>query len=64
MQFTLPTLAAVLLGLASAAPAAQENEASTAVQIANLVFHGGPAQYSLAVPADGTVVPTSMRDTP
>lgn len=29
------------------------------VQVAHLTFHGGPASYELAVPADGTVVQTS-----
>ncbi|OTA52721.1 hypothetical protein K449DRAFT_427053 [Hypoxylon sp. EC38] len=29
------------------------------VQIAHLTFHGGPASYQLAVPADGTVVNTN-----
>ncbi|EMR63885.1 hypothetical protein MGN70_001323 [Eutypa lata] len=29
------------------------------VQVAHLTFHGGPASYELAVPADGTVVQTN-----
>ncbi|KAI1082932.1 hypothetical protein F5B20DRAFT_578008 [Whalleya microplaca] len=29
------------------------------VQVAHLTFHGGPASYELAVPADGTVVNTN-----
>ncbi|KAI0007461.1 hypothetical protein F4779DRAFT_502716 [Xylariaceae sp. FL0662B] len=29
------------------------------VQVAHLVFHGGPASYELDVPADGTVIPTN-----
>lgn len=29
------------------------------VQTAHLTFHGGPASYELAVPADGRLVPTS-----
>ncbi|KAK3313097.1 hypothetical protein B0H66DRAFT_569546 [Apodospora peruviana] len=30
-----------------------------AVQTVHLTFHGGPAQYSMAFPADGTVYPTN-----
>jgi hypothetical protein len=33
------------------------------VQIAHLTFHGGPVSYDLAVPNDGTVVPTSKWQT-
>ncbi|KAI2615805.1 hypothetical protein GGS26DRAFT_454570 [Hypomontagnella submonticulosa] len=29
------------------------------VQVAHLTFHGGPASYDLAVPADGTVINTN-----
>jgi hypothetical protein len=29
------------------------------VTVANLTFHGGPASYSMSVPADGQIYPTS-----
>lgn len=32
-----------------------------AVQTVDLIFHGGPAQYNLTLPADGKVYPTSKR---
>ncbi|KAK1760055.1 hypothetical protein QBC47DRAFT_366306 [Echria macrotheca] len=45
---------ALALGLASATPI-QERD----VQTVHLTFHGGPASYSLAIPADGKVYPTN-----
>lgn len=44
-----------LLGLAAASPL-QERD----VQTVHLTFHGGPASYSMAFPADGKVYKTSM----
>ena len=49
-----------LLGLAVASAVASPLEDRQNVQVAHLTFHGGPASYSLSVPADGREVPTSM----
>ncbi|KAG7284806.1 hypothetical protein NEMBOFW57_009421 [Staphylotrichum longicolle] len=43
-----------LLASASAIPL-EERDAQTV----HLTFHGGPAEYSLAIPADGVVYPTN-----
>ena len=46
-----------VLGLVAATPAPlQERD----VQTVHLTFHGGPASYSMAFPADGKVYQTSM----
>lgn len=45
--------------LAMAATAFSNPIEDRQVQVAHLTFHGGPASYELAVPADGTVVQTS-----
>ena len=46
-----------VLGLVVATPAPlQERD----VQTVHLTFHGGPASYSMAFPADGKVYQTSM----
>ena len=49
------------LGLAASAIASplEVLETRQGVQVAHLTFHGGPASYSLDVPADGREVPTS-----
>ena len=56
MKFTLPAIALVLSGTGLALPAAEQRDA---VQTVHLTFHGGPASYEMAFPADGTVYPTS-----
>lgn len=60
MQFTLATLIA-LTGLAAAAPNPFEKRTGTnpTGQIAHMTFHGGPASYTLDVPANGQIIPTS-----
>lgn len=55
MQFTVSLLS---LGLV-ATSGAQALEPRADVQTVHLTFHGGPAQYSLAIPADGQVYQTS-----
>ncbi|KAK3348964.1 hypothetical protein B0T25DRAFT_632584 [Lasiosphaeria hispida] len=50
----LATLA-LTLGLAAASPIEERDTPQTV----HLTFHGGPAQYSLAFPADGKVYPTN-----
>ncbi|GAP89451.1 hypothetical protein SAMD00023353_4000920 [Rosellinia necatrix] len=55
MQFTTSLIAT--LGLIAGTQAHPAVEARVAV--AHLTFHGGPASYSLAVPADGRTVPTN-----
>ncbi|KAK7754541.1 hypothetical protein SLS62_003562 [Diatrype stigma] len=45
--------------LAMAATAFSSPIEDPQVQVAHLTFHGGPASYELAVPADGTVVQTN-----
>jgi hypothetical protein len=52
----LTTLASALGLLASASAIPLEERD---VQTVHLTFHGGPAEYSLAIPADGVVYPTS-----
>ncbi|KAI1342946.1 hypothetical protein F5Y15DRAFT_272353 [Xylariaceae sp. FL0016] len=49
----------ILLGLGLVASSLAHPLEDRDVQTAHLVFHGGPASYSLSVPADGTVVPTN-----
>lgn len=52
------TILASALGLAasvSAVPLEERDE----VQTVHLTFEGGPAKYDMAIPADGTVYPTS-----
>lgn len=60
MQFTFATLLAIT-GLVAAAPSPFEKRTGTnpTGQIAHFVFHGGPASYTLEVPANGQIVPTS-----
>lgn len=53
MKLTLVTLS--LLAGAMARPSKDTRD----VQTAHLTFHGGPASYELAVPADGTEIQTS-----
>jgi len=50
----LPALA-LALGLAAASPIEERDTPQTV----HLTFHGGPASYSMAFPADGNVYPTS-----
>lgn len=58
MRFTLPTIALILSGTALALPAAEERDKRDTVQTVHLTFHGGPASFDMAFPADGTVHPT------
>ncbi len=51
------TALASALGLLASTSAAPVEERD--VQTVHLTFHGGPAEYSMAIPADGTVYPTS-----
>ncbi|KAK0649855.1 hypothetical protein B0T16DRAFT_410792 [Cercophora newfieldiana] len=46
---------ALALGLAAASPIEERNTPQTV----HLTFHGGPASYSMAFPADGKVYPTN-----
>ncbi|KAI5918703.1 hypothetical protein F4810DRAFT_558420 [Camillea tinctor] len=55
MKFSQPLILA--LGLLSESLAHPLDERD--VQVAHLTFHGGPASYTLDVPADGSVVPTN-----
>ncbi len=60
MQFTSQVLLALgLIASASAHPLEGRD-----VQVAHFTFHGGPASYDLAVPADGSVVITSKFNPP
>jgi hypothetical protein len=52
------TILAPALGLLASASAIPLEERDD-VQTVHLTFHGGPAEYSMAIPADGTVYPTS-----
>ncbi|KAL2167126.1 hypothetical protein VTG60DRAFT_1680 [Thermothelomyces hinnuleus] len=45
-----------LLAMASAMPVVEERDE---VQTVHLIFHAGPAEYSLAIPADGSVHKTN-----
>ena len=56
MKFSISALLG--LGLAASAVASPLEDRQN-VQVAHLTFHGGPASYSLSVPADGREVPTS-----
>ena len=47
------------LGLLASASAIPLDGRQDEAQTVHLTFHGGPAQYSMAIPADGTVHPTS-----
>lgn len=58
MKFSVATILAIT-GLVAALPA-PELEARTGIAVVNLKFQGGPASYSLQVPADGNYYPTSM----
>ncbi|KAK4034682.1 hypothetical protein C8A01DRAFT_18554 [Parachaetomium inaequale] len=53
--FTILAPALGLLASASAIPLEERDD----VQTVHLTFHGGPAEYSMAIPADGTVHPTN-----
>lgn len=55
MMFKAISVVALALGLAVASPILEERD----VQTVHLTFHGGPAQYSMAFPADGQIYPTS-----
>ncbi|OBT43132.1 hypothetical protein VE00_07701 [Pseudogymnoascus sp. WSF 3629] len=59
MRFTLPTIALILSGTAFALPAAEQRDKRDTVQTVHLTFHGGPASYEMAFPADGTIHPTN-----
>lgn len=60
MQLTLATIIA-LTGLAAAAPNPFEKRTGTnpTGQIARMTFRGGPASYTLDIPANGQIIPTS-----
>ncbi|KAI1100366.1 hypothetical protein F4804DRAFT_319190 [Jackrogersella minutella] len=55
MKFSNAILLSLGLIVSSSAHPLDERD----VQVAHLTFHGGPASYDLAVPADGTVVNTN-----
>ncbi|KAI1801329.1 hypothetical protein F4811DRAFT_534880 [Daldinia bambusicola] len=55
MKFSAIALFGVSLIAGSSAHPVEERN----VQVAHLTFHGGPASYDLAVPADGSVVNTN-----
>ncbi|KAK0712630.1 hypothetical protein B0T26DRAFT_741665 [Lasiosphaeria miniovina] len=55
MKCLASILALGLAALASAAPL----EDRDAPQTVHLTFHGGPAEYSMAFPADGNLYPTN-----
>ncbi|KAI0595165.1 hypothetical protein F4775DRAFT_595519 [Biscogniauxia sp. FL1348] len=55
MKFSQPLILALGLFSESLAHPLDERD----VQVAHFTFHGGPASYELAVPADGSVVPTN-----
>lgn len=57
MKFSVATILAIT-GLVAALPA-PELEARTGIAVVNLKFQGGPASYSLQVPADGNYYPTN-----
>ncbi|KFY29445.1 hypothetical protein V493_02362 [Pseudogymnoascus sp. VKM F-4281 (FW-2241)] len=59
MKFTVPTIALVLSGTALAFPAAEQFDTRDDVQTVHLKFHGGPASFEMAFPADGTMHPTN-----
>jgi hypothetical protein len=49
-----------ILGLGLIATSiAQPVDTRDPFQTVHLTFHGGPAEYSIAIPADGQVYPTS-----
>ncbi|KAK3688934.1 hypothetical protein B0T22DRAFT_426984 [Podospora appendiculata] len=52
-------LAILALALELVAAAPIEEDCVTPPQTVHLTFHGGPAQYSMAFPADGAVYPTN-----
>ncbi|RYP34247.1 hypothetical protein DL767_004370 [Monosporascus sp. MG133] len=58
MQFFKTTILGLSLAAASLSQPLEERQA----QIVNLTFHGGPASYELAVPTDGTVIPTNRNN--
>ncbi|RYO75388.1 hypothetical protein DL766_005616 [Monosporascus sp. MC13-8B] len=66
MQF----LKTAILGLSLATASLSQPLEDRQIQIIYFTFHGGPASYQLAVPDDGTVMPTnnniavSIIDTP
>ncbi|KAI1211178.1 uncharacterized protein F4807DRAFT_419288 [Annulohypoxylon truncatum] len=55
MKFSSAILFGIGLVASSSAHPLEERD----VQVAHLTFHGGPASYDLAVPADGSVVNTN-----
>ncbi|KAI1473142.1 uncharacterized protein F4812DRAFT_40756 [Daldinia caldariorum] len=55
MKFSAVALFGASLIASSSAHPVEERD----VQVAHLTFHGGPASYELAVPADGSVVNTN-----
>ncbi|KAJ4289911.1 hypothetical protein N0V88_006706 [Collariella sp. IMI 366227] len=57
--FTLLVSALGLLASTSAVPLEER-----AAQTVNLIFHGGPAQYTMTFPADGTVHATNNNIAP
>lgn len=60
MKYLLTLASAVgLLASVSATPVSSPTIHERDVQTVHLTFHGGPAQYTLTLPADGTVHPTS-----
>ncbi|KAL5344661.1 hypothetical protein ACLOAV_010353 [Pseudogymnoascus australis] len=59
MRFTPTAIALILSVTALALPAAEQLDERDHVQTVHLTFHGGPASYDMAFPADGTVYPTN-----
>lgn len=58
MKFSASILGLSLASVTLAVPAHLESRDD--VQTVHLTFHGGPASYELAIPANGEVFQTSM----
>lgn len=56
MKFAATLLTALALVLPALGHPLEERDD---VQTVHLTFHGGPASYDLAIPADGNTYPTS-----
>ena len=61
MHFTSFIFGFGLLAASLAHPTVDKRDDDGHVTVANLTFHGGPVSYSMVVPADGNVYPTSKR---
>ncbi|KFY83943.1 hypothetical protein V498_07873 [Pseudogymnoascus sp. VKM F-4517 (FW-2822)] len=59
MRYTPTAIALIMSVTVLALPTTEQLDERDHVQTVRLTFHGGPASYDMAFPADGAVYPTN-----